>query len=183
MQHTYDYISRLVLLLPSLKAVEHVPLRRLGYGYTLWFRPTRSITSSLTPFLCEVLNYVPALTATEVGISAHSALSIVSTATHSTVLYGTLQLTSIAFLVLKSAYSRWSTPLKVRVPWALFALSKSGLLTDAKTIHVTPIFRTILIMRLRTPSIANAPFILTVVYLLYMHQQPWEVHVIVELHR
>ena len=46
--------------------------------------------------LWAVLNHVSTLTVIEEGISALSALSIVSTATLSTVLSGTLHLTSVA---------------------------------------------------------------------------------------
>ena len=79
-------------------------------------RPRLSITSSLTPVMCVVLNHVPTLTVTEAGISALCALSTVSTTTLSTVLYGTLHITSIAILGLGSASFRCCTPLKVRVP-------------------------------------------------------------------
>ena len=59
---------------------------------------------------------MPALTATEAGISVLSALSTMSKATLSTVLFGTLHLPSIVPLGLGFVSSRRCTPLKVRVP-------------------------------------------------------------------
>ena len=54
---------------------------------------------------------------------------------------------------------------------------------DAKVVPVAPIARTCLIMRLRPPCITNASLLPIVLYLLDMHHQPGEVHVIVEHRR
>ena len=116
LQHTYDHIGGLLLLLTALQGVEPFPLRSLGCYCTLWIRSRLSIISSLTLVLWEVLNHVPALTATKISISALSSLLSVSMATLNTVLSGTLHITSIVLLGLGSSTSRCCTPLKVRVP-------------------------------------------------------------------
>ena len=55
-----------------------------------------------------------------------------------------------------------------------------GLLTDAKIVSVASMVGTCLILRLRPPSIMNAPVLTIVLYLLDINHQPGEVHVIVE---
>ena len=49
-----------------------------------------------------------------------------------------------------------------------------------KFVSVASLAGTCLILRLRPPRIANAPFLAAVLYLLEMHHQPGEVHVIME---
>ena len=93
--------------------------------------------------------------ATEAGISALSTLSNVSPAPHSTVLSGTLHLTSISLLNLGSSFSRCCTPMRVRVPRTLLPLSEPGLLTDAKIFYVVSMDGICLILRLRPRSITN----------------------------
>ena len=88
LQHTCDHVRGLLLILHSLQGVKPVPLRRLGYFFTLWIRPRFRITSILTLVLWEALNHVPSLIATESDISALSTLSSVSTTTLSIVLFG-----------------------------------------------------------------------------------------------
>ena len=116
MQHTYDHINGLLLLLLVIQGIEPVPIGWLSCCYALWITPRLSITSTLTRFLRAVLKHMPALTETERGISALFALSIVSKSKISVVICGTLDLTSVSLLELGSTSSRCFTPLKIRIP-------------------------------------------------------------------
>ena len=65
----------------------------------------------------------------------------------------------------------------------MLPLFEPGLLMDAKIVSVASMDGTFLILRLRPPSILNAPLIVVVLYLLDMHHQPGEGHVIMDYHR
>ena len=105
MQHTYDNISGLLLLLSSLQGVQSVPLRRLGCCCTQLIEPRINITSSMTPILWAVIYHVPACLARKAVISDLSALSTISKFTYGT-LSNRMKITSIDLLGLGSSLFR-----------------------------------------------------------------------------
>lgn len=95
-----------------------------------------------------------------------------------------LQLWELNILLgLESSFSRFCTPRKVRFPRTLFPLFEIELFTNIKVVPFFSIYRTYLIRSLRPPRIMNDPRLPADLYLLDIHHQPREVHVLVEHRR
>ena len=103
-----------------------------------------------------------------------------SKATLNTILFRTLHITSLALLGLSSASNRFFTFLGITIPRILPPLFEPRLLTDAKFVSMASMVGTGLTLSLSHPSTMNAPLFASLLYLLDMHHQPGEVHIIME---